>query len=53
MIPAVPETPRSQPGDVWQLGPHRIGCGDGRDVSFLQKVIGGNHRVDVAFLDPP
>jgi DNA modification methylase len=53
VIPAVPETPRSELGDIWQLGPHRIGCGDGRDVDFLQKVIGAGARVDVAFLDPP
>jgi DNA modification methylase len=53
VIPAVPETPRSQVGDIWQLGPHRIGCGDGRDVGFLQKVIGEGERIDVAFLDPP
>ncbi len=31
VIPAVPDTPRTRPGDIWQLGPHRIGCGDGRD----------------------
>lgn len=53
VIPAVPETPRSQVGDIWQAGPHRVGCGDGRDVQFLKRVIGEDHRIDVAFLDPP
>ena len=53
VIPAVPETPRSRVGDIWQLGAHRIGCGDGRDLAFLQKVVGAGQRVDVAFLDPP
>jgi len=53
VIPAVPEVPRTRPGDIWQLGPHRIGCGDGRDVTFLQAVIGEGQNVDVAFLDPP
>ncbi len=53
VIPAVPEVPMSQVGDIWQLGSHRIGCGDGRDVGFLRKVIGEGQRVDVAFLDPP
>ncbi len=24
-------TPRTRPGDIWMLGEHRIGCGDGRD----------------------
>jgi DNA modification methylase len=53
VIAAVPATPRSRPGDIWILGEHRIGCGDGRDLSFLRAVIGGEARVDAAFLDPP
>ena len=52
-IPAVPKTPRTAPGDIWVLGDHRIGCGDGRDAAFLQTVIGAGVRVDAAFLDPP
>ena len=51
-IPAVPETPRSKPGDIWALGPHRVGCGDSRDPLFLATVI-GEGKVDAAFLDPP
>jgi len=53
VIPAVPKAPRTQPGDVWVLGEHRIGCGDGRDLGFLQTVIGDDRKVDAAFLDPP
>ena len=53
VIPAVPETPRTKPGDIWILGDHRIGCGDGRDPDFLRRVIGTDTRVDAAFLDPP
>jgi ParB-like chromosome segregation protein Spo0J len=34
IIPAVPTEPRTQPRDVWVLGDHRLGCGDGRDVEF-------------------
>ena len=52
VIPAVPVTPRTRPGDIWQLGEHRIGCGDGRDVAFLRAVV-GDSPVDAAFLDPP
>lgn len=36
VIPEAPTTPRTQPGDIWILGDHRVGCGDGRDVAFLQ-----------------
>ena len=42
-----------KPGDIWILGDHRVGCGDGRDAGFLQRVIGDGARVDAAFLDPP
>lgn len=53
VIPAVPDEPGSRLGDIWQLGEHRIGCGDGRDVAFLHKVIGEGALIDAAFLDPP
>ncbi len=52
-IPAVPKVPRTGPGDIWELGEHRIGCGDARDPGFLQAVIGQGVQVDAAFLDPP
>ena len=53
IIPAVPVTLRVRPGDIWQLGEHRVGCGDGRDRMFLTEVIEKGDRVDSAFLDPP
>ena len=53
VIPPVPTTPRTKPGDIWMLGDHRVGCGDSRDAGFLQRVIGEGARVDAAFLDPP
>ena len=34
VIPAVPENPRVQFGDIWQLGEHRVACGDGRDAAL-------------------
>lgn len=52
-IPAVPVQPRTQPGDIYICGDHRIGCGDGRDPEFLRKVIGEGGQIDMAFLDPP
>ena len=53
VIPPVPTTPRTKPGDIWILGDHRVGCGDGRDADFLRRVIGHGAGVDAAFLDPP
>lgn len=53
VIPAVPREPKTRSGDIWVLGEHRIGCGDGRDVEFLRRIIGPGNAVDAAFLDPP
>jgi DNA modification methylase len=53
VIPPIPTKPRTKPGDVWILGDHRLGCGDGRNAAFLQRVVGDGSRVDAAFLDPP
>ena len=53
LIPAVPSEPRVRAGDIWMLGEHRIGCGDGRDTAFLQQVVGAGETIDAAFLDPP
>ena len=35
-VPEVAEVAVSRPGDVWQLGPHRIACGDSRDAGLVQ-----------------
>ena len=52
-IPEVRTTPRTSLGDIWELGEHRVGCGDGRDSGFVREVIGGWGQVDCCFLDPP
>jgi DNA modification methylase len=39
-------------GDLWQLGPHRLLCGDARDPNDLSRLMGGD-RAQMAFLDPP
>ena len=53
VIPAVPQSPQVQLGDIWQLGEHRVACGDGRDLTFLQSLVGEGEAIDSAFLDPP
>jgi DNA modification methylase len=42
----------SRAGDFWQLGKHRLLCGDARDKSDLEKLM-GRERAHMAFLDPP
>ena len=53
VIPPVPVEPRTMPGDIWLLGEHRVGCGDGRDLDFLRQVVGQGAQIDAAFMDPP
>jgi DNA modification methylase len=44
--------PVSQLGDVWQLGPHRLLCGDSRHAASLNRLL-GDEQAAMAFLDPP
>lgn len=44
--------PVSKTGDLWQLGKHRLLCGDARDPSALEQLL-GDERAAMAFLDPP
>ena len=45
-------TPVTRPGDLWQLGNHRLLCGDARGAGDLAHVMGGAVAA-MAFLDPP
>jgi ParB-like nuclease domain len=42
----------SKHGDIWQLGEHRLLCGDARDRGDLDRIMAGK-RAAMAFLDPP
>jgi DNA modification methylase len=53
IIPTVPAEARTRPGDIWQLGAHRVGCGDSRERAFLRSLLGPGVQADAAFLDPP
>lgn len=43
---------RVAPGEVWQLGPHRLMCGDARDASHVEHLLAGV-PVHVGFTSPP
>jgi DNA modification methylase len=43
---------RVAPGDVWQLGNHRLVCGDALDPAVLDLVMAGE-RARMVFSDPP
>jgi DNA modification methylase len=42
----------SKPGDLWQLGQHRLLCGDARQAGDLARLM-QQDRAAMAFLDPP
>ena len=39
-------------GDLWQIGDHRLICGDCTDPAVVARVMGGE-RADMVFTDPP
>jgi len=41
-----------KPGDLWQIGEHRLLCGDSTKKEDVGRVMGGE-RVDMVFTDPP
>ena len=51
-IPPVPKVPISRLGDVWQLGRHRLVCGDARDASAYDALL-GDEEAGLIFTDPP
>jgi len=48
----LPETPESVVGEVYELGPHRLICGDATSVTDLEKLMAGA-TVDLLWTDPP
>ena len=43
---------RCKTGDVWQLGNHRLICGDSTDVNVIDKLMDGK-KADISFTSPP
>ena len=39
--PVIPAEPKSKLGDVYQLGDHRLMCGDSTSLTDVQKLVGG------------
>lgn len=50
--PPVPEEPKTKPGDIYQLGRHRLMCGDSTSTNDVDKLLNGD-RPDLIFTDPP
>ena len=51
-VPEVPDKPITKTGDIYQLGNHRLMCGDSTSIDAVEKLMNGN-SVDLIFTDPP
>lgn len=45
------DKPKSKRGDLYQLGRHRLYCGDSTDIESVQKVV-GDKKIDMVYCDP-
>ena len=49
---SVPEEPKSKLGDIYQLGRHRLMCGDSTNIENVKQLVGGA-QIDLLLTDPP
>lgn len=53
VVPPLPEgLPVTRPGDIWQIGPHRLICGDATEAETYALLLDGE-KATMAFTDPP
>lgn len=51
-VPEVPEEPKAKLGDIYQLGNHRLMCGDSTKQEDVAKLV-GEQKIDLLITDPP
>ncbi len=51
-MPAVEANAVTRVGDIWQIGPHRLICGDALDPETYARLLDGE-RAQLVFTDPP
>jgi DNA modification methylase len=51
-IPDPPADPITKPGDIWQLGQHRLCCGDATDPAAIARLMQGE-KATLMFTSPP
>jgi DNA modification methylase len=51
-VPDVPDEPTTKLGDIYQLGKHRLMCGDSTSIDAVDKLMDGQ-KADMVFTDPP
>ena len=51
-VPEIPEEPKTKRGDIYQLGNHRLMCGDSTFIDDVDKLMQGTYP-DLIHTDPP
>lgn len=51
-VPELPEEPKAKLGDIYQLGEHRLMCGDATSKEDVEKLLGGG-QIKLLFTSPP
>lgn len=51
-LPEVPDRPVTGLGDIWELGDHRVGCGDSTNAMYVTPVLAGS-KPHLMLADPP
>jgi len=51
-VPEVPEEPKAKLGDIYQLGNHRLMCGDSTSIEDINKLLDG-HKINMVYTDAP
>jgi len=51
-VPDVPDEPITKLGDIYQLGNHRLMCGDSTSIDAVEELL-ESQKTDLLFTDPP
>lgn len=51
-VPETPKEPKSKLGDLYELGNHRVLCGDSTKIEDVERLMEGK-KADMVFTDPP
>ena len=51
-VPEMPDEPKTKPGDIYQLGNHRLMCGDCKSFSDVQKLL-DKKNINLVVTSPP
>lgn len=51
-VPSIPKVPKSQRGQIFALGNHRLMCGDSCDIAAVEELLDGT-KPEIIYTDPP